>query len=167
MSIWSAANIEILTKGVEAGDTYSAIAKRIGFPCTRNSAIGKACRMGIVRSTLDGPSRRSAIPKSRVTNNNPRAFGLVAVIQARANRSPDKPLPASKAPLAAINPKPWAQRQFGECCFPVGGEGADTMSCCNPAPKSSAWNYCPAHMAVMVSRSQPAPVRPYVPKRAA
>lgn len=149
---WNDANVAILTRGVDAGDPYSAIAKRIGWPCTRNSAIGKASRLGITRPRLDGPNRGRSRPKTRVTANNAGAFGLGTIIRNLAARLPDKPLPAPKAPLAAVNPKPWVERAFGECCYPVSGEGADTLSCCNPAPKTAAWNYCPTHLAVMTTK---------------
>lgn len=47
------------------------------------------------------------------------------------------------SPLAGSSPKPWLERAFGECAWPVGGEGADTISCCLPAMLGRP--YCPAH----------------------
>lgn len=39
-------------------------------------------------------------------------------------------------------PRPWLTRRAGECAFPVGGEGWDMRSCCNPCVGAE---YCPAH----------------------
>lgn len=58
-------------------------------------------------------------------------------------------------------PRPWLTRKFGECAYPVSGEGADVFSCC--APTSGASSYCGAHARLCFN---PAPKpKPYDPNR--
>jgi len=45
--------------------------------------------------------------------------------------------PDAFAPLPGSEPKLWLERAFGECAWPVGGEGADALSCCLPVSKGS------------------------------
>lgn len=47
--------------------------------------------------------------------------------------------------------KPWVERKFGECAYPVAGEGADTLSCCAPTEGT----YCAAHRAIMYLPTKP------------
>ena len=56
----------------------------------------------------------------------------------------DRPSPA--APITC-DPRPWTTREERECAFPVGGVGADTMSCCNAAGRRG---YCQAHRRLML-----------------
>lgn len=155
---WNDANVEILRKGFALGDSFSQIARAIGGGCTRNAAIGKSKRLGMARGFQASPGAKSN-PKAREAIMQARAFGLGAVVRNLAARVPDKPLPPTRAPGAAVNPKPWIERAFGECCYPVSGEGADTLSCCNPAPKTAAWSYCPAHLAVITTKGPTAAQR--------
>lgn len=47
--------------------------------------------------------------------------------------------------------RPWTERAFNECSWPIGGEGADTLSCCAPV-KGRGW--CAYHLEV---GTKPAP----------
>ena len=40
-------------------------------------------------------------------------------------------------------PRPWLTREDGECAFPSGGSGADTLSCCRPCVPGK--QYCAEH----------------------
>lgn len=62
------------------------------------------------------------------------------------------PDPALMAPLPGSWPRPWLSRAFGECAFPVGGEGAETLSCCLPV-KRSGRPYCKAHTKIVGGRA--------------
>lgn len=63
---------------------------------------------------------------------------------------PDAPPPigAAKsdafAPLPGSTPRVWTERPFGGCSWPVGGEGADMLACCEPV---HAYGWCQAHVA--------------------
>lgn len=50
------------------------------------------------------------------------------------------------APLLGSMPRPWLDRAFGECAFPVEGEGAETRSCCLPVARAG---YCAGHGRIM------------------
>lgn len=52
----------------------------------------------------------------------------------------------------ALAPRPWLTRDPDECAFPVEGDGAGVMSCCNPCGPAE---YCSAHASAM--RGPPAP----------
>ncbi len=45
-------------------------------------------------------------------------------------------------PVVSAAPRLWLTRKPGECAFPIGGEGATLISCCNPSARQT---YCPAH----------------------
>jgi len=71
-----------------------------------------------------------------------------AAIVSRMNAEPAKPRPpkVEAVPLAAIespNARPWMEREFGQCAWPLGEAGA-IMSCCNPVSRGS---YCEGHAA--------------------
>lgn len=52
-----------------------------------------------------------------------------------------------KYKLKASEPKRLLERKFGECCFPVEGDGSDTLYCCEPAITGK--HYCKKHYRVM------------------
>jgi hypothetical protein len=63
-----------------------------------------------------------------------------------AKRAPNsmKPLPLSKLGPAS-QPKPWVERAWGECAFPV--DSADgILSCCGPIPEGAKRPYCDFHL---------------------
>jgi GcrA cell cycle regulator len=68
----------------------------------------------------------------------------------RESRRPAKVAAKPAVPAAIIDAtfaKPWMARLFGECAFPIAGEGADTVSCCAQVRKGSS--YCRAHHQLM------------------
>lgn len=66
----------------------------------------------------------------------------------------------SAPPLIALpelsRARPWLERAQGECAFPVGGEGAATLSCCRPVARG---DYCAAHRRVMFRPADPKEAR--------
>jgi hypothetical protein len=81
---------------------------------------------------------------------------------------PEPPPPPPKAtkvapvrtPAMPVNPKPWMQRAYGQCAFPLEADGSPALkkdsevvlSCCDPVhvhPRRGAQAYCLAHCEVM------------------
>jgi hypothetical protein len=56
----------------------------------------------------------------------------------------ESPLPAQTPVLCA--PRPWLSRAEHECAYPVAGEGAGVLSCCNTPVRKG---YCEGHRAAM------------------
>lgn len=157
------------------GDGFSAseIARSLGG-CTRNSVIGIVHRRGWQRD-LPKVQRLAA----------PRVGGAAAVARAKSatpvepcprqvqTRSPTiavsrlKPLlPVPKAPTVADASlaRPFTLRAFGECAYPISGDGADTLSCCQPVTpvvirevggKPTGGRYCRSHEKLMYVPSKP------------
>lgn len=116
-----------MDQGLSAAET----ARRIG--ATRSAVIGKAHRLGWAEER--DPALAAA--------NQVRAGRLIA----RALR-PLRPPQGGPARSTAVpcTPKPWMQREAGECAFPVRGDGEAVISCCAP---SGSQTYCAAHTAQM------------------
>lgn len=138
---WSAEDVATLKRLHATGAPYSAIAKALGT--TRNAISGAASRHGLARSAEVAKANNRAACVTRV---------VVRVKPLAKPLSPPKPTPMirpkaqkvkPRSAEIAIAPRPWITRKFGECAWPVDGEGADTRSCCNP---TNAWNYCPQHL---------------------
>lgn len=143
----------------EAGDTATTIAAKLDI--SRNAVIGKVHRLRqaghkfkrlsvskeqraqdvATRATaqriarekreaaaLDRAAVRGGTIARMVVNGEPKAFGPAPLI------------------VDASHAKPWLERAFGECAFPIAGEGAETVSCCG---KTGGATYCAPHRAVM------------------
>lgn len=131
------------------------------FQVSRNAVIGRIYRM-----RLRGVVLRRASPALRLANGNgrPRPSGknnnpagrngqprprLIiagggAVIEKPEGHAP-RALSKARAfdPIPGSEPVPWLERASGQCCWPVGGEGSETLSCglsCGEA------TYCDAHL---------------------
>lgn len=162
MSSWTDDRVETLKTMVGEGYTASQIAARLR-DVSRNAVIGKAHRVGVT----------FAASPCRAAPSTPRAAAPRAIARPARPAQPPKPKPPAPAPrlgiagntaifvreagappkgeahLAPIEvaaaPRPWVTRRFGECAFPVDGEGADVRSCCNPTLAV----YCDGHQAFM------------------
>jgi len=145
--IWNEERVAILTKRWEAGETSAQIAKALGSTPERirakRNALGLKARDGEARLLLE--TRGGHRPGPRVPHG-----------QLRATPSTPKAAPAADKlkPLAGSTPRPWVQRQRGECCFPVDGGGADTLSCCLPVRKAGGI-YCEGHVAIACGQPWP------------
>jgi GcrA cell cycle regulator len=127
-----------ITEGLSA----SQCAGQMPHNRSRSAIIGRANRLGLKREGASSPRvakpypvRRAAIAR-RSTAHAPDGFGKP--------QYQERPQPAS-GPIDSPSAKVWTERAFGECAYPISGEGADTVSCANPCSGS----YCPAHAAVM------------------
>lgn len=158
MSGWTGERVERLTKMHADGCSASEIAKALGG-VTRNSVIGKIYRLGLARDEAAVHAARAALRpkktrspaqmrprKQEVAPRRPRQNNLAAFNVARraeAGRPAYDPPPLI---FDASQAKPWLERKFGECAYPISGEGADVLSCCQPAQPNG---YCKAHAALM------------------
>lgn len=145
---------------------------------SRNAVIGKVCRMNLsVRGRAANPmtqpyvSKPVAPPKARDKIQKPtRAIKVArqAKVSPKGNKDGYNPHPIAGTPVKAAKPcdipvtaRSWSERGFGECAFPVDGEGAETRSCCLP---TGGMTYCASHSSIMYVASNPAKTRPYRPK---
>lgn len=117
------------------------------------AAEGKTTReaatlMGVAPSTINSACRKYGIEFPRTPAK------MVRVNLTAMNREPRPPRErVAPAQLNVVPPtaKPWLEREFGECAFPVAGEGIDTFSCCAPTDGT----YCPGHDALMHVKTEP------------
>jgi hypothetical protein len=160
---WNEATLGILKERFEAGDSFTQIADALtqatGVAVTRNAAIGKVHRLHWTRSCdanagagstvikpVRGPGAAAAFargfkrPKLKLV-----IAGKGAVLVVPAAAAPKLPPPREIDVSVAAEPKPWIERKFGECAWPVDGAGADTRSCCNP---TAGKTYCTTHEAI-------------------
>jgi GcrA cell cycle regulator len=135
---------------VEEGFSATQVCGMIGA-VSRNAVIGIAHRQGWARSPLKGLENNRSASRARGPRAAPKQTrrrpldGLTFTGHAKPKQQyQERPQPAS-GPIDSPNAKVWTERAFGECAYPISGEGADTVSCANPCSGS----YCPAHAAVM------------------
>lgn len=138
-------------EGRSAAEVAKALSAGSGgaAPLTRNAVLGKIHRIGLsrpdrARATGDGSTAAERAANRREATNRAKA----AVVR-KMNAEPAKPRPpkVEAVPLAAIespNARPWMEREFGQCAWPLGEAGA-IMSCCNPVTRGS---WCEGHAAV-------------------
>ena len=152
-----AAALKLWDDGLSAAE----IARRLGDGVSRCAVIGVVYRAG--KSNRRPKTSRQAYAKAPKVARAPRAAakrpparpklklaGCGAVFEDAPARAPRVEIDRSAAfsPLPGSSPKPWLERRFGECAWPVGGEGADTLSCCQPAEGQ----YCRSHLALRASQ---------------
>jgi len=166
---WTDERLARLKKLWDDGYSAQQIAQDLGG-CTRNAVVGVVHRRGWsrpepkasrIRDRLPRVGGAAALARAKAAvpvEHRPRAIqtrGPVIAVSRLAPLPPARPAPAvADASLA----KPWTERAFGECAFPIAGEGADTVSCCQPVTpivirevggKPTGGRYCRAHERVM------------------
>jgi len=140
---WTDERVALLTKLWGEGLSGSQIAKKLGG-LTRSAVIGKVHRLKLPgRERPAAPARVKRPPMSRARQSD--AGRAVATTKLRPLQPPAPPVV-----VTAEHAKPWTERRFGECAYPIAGEGADTVSCCAPTEKT----YCKAHSAAMFAPSK-------------
>lgn len=127
---WDDDRVEELKRQWRLGHSAGQISKIFGI--TRNAVIGKVHRLGL--SSADQARRIPRAPREK----NPRNVGNNVV---RKRRS--KPMRPEPTPVITAHARPWTERGFGQCAYPLVAKGADTASCCAPVWKATP--YCPAH----------------------
>jgi GcrA cell cycle regulator len=149
--LWDEHRVALLTKlwvnGKSAAEVAAALNAGMDHSrfVSRNAVIGKVHRLGLSRPERVRTSNEGKASVSRIAATN----RAKAAIVSRMNAEPAKPRPpkVEAVPLAAIespNARPWMEREFGQCAWPLGEAGA-IMSCCNPVSRGS---WCEGHAAV-------------------
>lgn len=143
-----------------AGQSASQIARELGI--TRNAVIGKVHRLGLKRdipqrsyprvpSSYRKGAAALAAAKAKTFVEKERRVIREKTIVNPLRLTPQPPAPPSPV-IDVTQARDWRTRRFGECAFPVGGEGADTLSCCLPTKDGAT--YCKGHRAIMYAPSK-------------
>lgn len=145
---WPADWVDTVKRMHGEGLPYSAIAKALG--ATREAVSAKCQRLGLVRSPeVTRANNVAASAAKRGTSYAPRPAPAPRPAKLGSPIKAKAPKAQPKAEEIALAPRPWITREFGECAWPVGGEGADTLSCCN----ATLFTYCAQHMWVRTARA--------------
>lgn len=175
--------------GLSASEISTALAReKLGY-WSRNAVIGRVTRMKMHgRERPSSPLKAAPRPKAVAQRAHYAggAEGLARAlersrtpIEPKARKAPQErvvshyiPTPQAPTPIRKVEAadipataRPWLTRKFGECAFPVDGQGEQTRSCCGPV--EDAGQYCTAHRARMYAASPTSKVRSYHPRRAA
>ena len=146
---WTQAQDNLLRARIDAGDTMRQAAAVLGV--TRNAIAGRMMRLGIASKNLTGgktctsgfrPSivREPKPPKATDGRKRKKVFSIAYRLSETVPPTPNKA--EAFKPLPNSNPKHWTERGPFECSWPVGPDGADQRSCCNPVHKGS---WCAVH----------------------
>lgn len=156
---WTDARIALITRLWADGVSASGIAEALGG-VSRSAVLGKLHRLNLLRSRQPASAPRRFEGAAQAAGRSAPKHGA-ATPRAPAQTPPVPPTPprspwreAAFAPLPGTAPRLWLTREFGECAFPVGGEGEALVSCCAPAARRSA--YCAAHHAIVFKPATPA-----------
>jgi GcrA cell cycle regulator len=159
-SSWTEERLAFAIERRKQGYSCGQIAKDLGI--TRNAVIGKLQRhcgnipKAAAPSRYIGRGRRGAAELARALADSsaptviarPRRVIHASPIISPLRLAPMPPTPTGKM-LDSSAAKPWTERLFAECSYPVDGEGADTRSCCLP---TGGPTYCAGHRAIMYAK---------------
>lgn len=155
-TFWTEERTALAAKEFSGGKSAREVAEMLGT--TRNAVIGKMHRIGVL-GVYKRNSKGVPAAKPRQRASAPRKFKPSPVASTAPRKPPAptfgngfqiaaKPLPANKPQprLEVVPPtaKHWSERAFGQCSWPVAGEGADVFSCCRPV--DGRW--CAEHNAI-------------------
>ena len=132
--LWTDEMVQRMVDLWNAGHSYTEVANALGEGITRNTVCGRLTRLGLQRR--GGAAVRTRPKPKPKPPAVPRAAPKPAPVVWRAGDT-------IESPGAVV----WTLRPFGRCAFPVGGDGADTLSCGNKAMLGVA--YCAGHHAMM------------------
>lgn len=143
MTAWTPDMDSILMAGWQAGLTEPQIALKMGGGFSRHSVASRRRRLKL-------PDRPPECRRDTLVLSN----------QTRRREFAPPPQPPKgtvqmsvfERGLPGTTPRPWLTREFGECAWPVSGQGADTFSCCAPVddPKRP---YCARHSRIRQAKS--------------
>lgn len=154
--------LRLWKEGQSAAQVARELYRLSGIAVTRSAVIGKVSRMGYSRPapTNAATSKLRGI-SVRVRQTRPRAMPAAKTIIAGAQARQKFERHAKPAPpvVDATHAKLWTERKFGECAYPISGEGAETFSCCLPTHGAT---YCPGHWERMTSKELTAAQRAHL-----
>ena len=107
---------------------------------TRCSVLGAASRMNLLKN------QQRVQVSVRVRSSKPKEQASKAVARTSVPEVADPAPPVKSFPVTHSRARPWLQRRFNECAYPVSGYGDAVLSCCAPVSKGY---YCKAHRKVM------------------
>jgi GcrA cell cycle regulator len=155
---WTDARIAQLARLWAEGQSASKIAEALGG-VSRSAVLGKLLRLNLLgsRACASAPRRYEGPVEGARAGEAARLDAGIARAACLAAGPPSPPRSpwreAAFAPLRGAEPRPWLSREAGECAFPVGGDGAELLSCCVPTRRRSA--YCEAHHRVVFKAVSP------------
>lgn len=158
--LWTKEKTEKLRELWAEGHEFTVIAKLLGV--TRNAVVGKVTRLGLRRRPKDRPSTKRAVtlraingatstPKPKAAQSGDAAT-LIKNAKAIAEistgcKDPYKSKAESFLPIEGSTPRPWTERTFGQCAWPVEVVGAEEQhSCCEP--RDGDRPYCAHHRSI-------------------
>lgn len=152
--VWTVERIAKLRRLYDENFSFSEIAAALGGGISRNSAIGKAHRLGIAGHKV---GRKPAMgPNAIRAPKRPATQGISAAVQ-KINMA--KAAPPKVAPAPKIKPEPFVVATVDivplnlglmdltetTCRWPIGDEPATMTFCGHDAPGGP---YCPGHSAI-------------------
>lgn len=163
MFTWTPDNTETLVRMRAEGHSAAEIARTVGT--TRHAVLGRAWRMGLAnpvraRENLGLTSKASAKALTHQKPKAPKPPKPKVEKPILVRREPPHPPTYKPKEVRVVDEslmRPWTERQFGQCAFPV-VRGETTFSCCADTAGHRA--YCPEHRQVMYQTSQAAKPRP-------
>lgn len=165
----------IIDRAVKAGMKFARERQEPGKKATPEQ-IATACRLFTVNGlSTDAVGQQVGLGRDYVRKLVRRHGWKKPVVlrQVKAPPTPravdDRPRRAPKmdvfAPLPFSQPRPWLERGPFMCKWPVGGDGADMLMCCSPAPTN---RYCDEHSQIAFrSVERKAPTEPSFMRRRA
>jgi hypothetical protein len=145
---WTTNAVAMLEVGWKTGLSSGEIARQIGGDCTRGAVARKRGHHGL-------PARSGAFAQVAMrVNGRYNAHGLRALPKTGDGQPQGIAEAVRLGALAGSTPRPWVLRLYGECCFPVDGEHADTLSCCLPVAREAGL-YCAGHVAILAGHPWP------------
>lgn len=139
---WTSEDEQTLISMRQSGASYLTIAQHLGR--SRQSAIGAGFRLGLT-TPVEKTKVRVVAPKHTKAK--------VEYVAPDGQRGNVPKFDTSKLPditrymIKGSNPKSLFERRYGDCCFPVSGDGYDTLYCAEPVKGEK--RYCKAHCKVM------------------
>lgn len=167
---WTPERVDILIRLWDAEWSAGQIREELCAE-SRNAVLGKINRLRVAGHVFKRPLlTKDAAMRSRISRSSGKA--RVVAVRARApkqkphnnlvafnaarraeiaaakamEKAAKKPVEPPSRVIDASRAKPWTERLFGECAFPILGEGADTVSCCI---RTGGKTYCTGHAKLM------------------
>jgi hypothetical protein len=143
---------------LERGDTHAPnVYQVIGWKRPASLPVATALEPPLPPEVLEQLSAKGRAEHTRSAEIAPqRGNGVSSVLERAIGDAAARLAPASDRSIVVgpKNGRHWITRERFECAFPVGGSGADLISCCEPAvpPKEGASAYCDLHTRVMWAR---------------